>query len=937
MSLVITTLRNRRARRVKKNHNPASWLVLSCATILSFLISLLLVSSAMAYAQFTRQLPSLDLLPLDFEPPDGLLLKPTQLLDRTGTHTILTLTNPAASGSQYLTIDQLPENVTNALLASLDPTFWNNPGFSWKGLFQGTHPTLAHKIAVEFLLKDESPSLKRNFRERLLAFQIIQRFGHEKVLEWYLNSLEFGPLLYGVDAAAQAYFGKSANALSLAEATALAALAEAPGINPNVDPHTLEDRRNRILQEMLIQGWVTSDEIIQAGQEKLNYKPLEESKNPSLAFTNLVFDQLAAQIPYHQIARGGFRIITTLDYDLQMQSICAIERVLSNSQNPPGETTAPDGSPCQAARLIPTTPNPESLPTNAKADLIVQDPQTGQILSLVDTPDPNAIVTSLSKHDPGSLLTPFSYLTAFTRGFSPGSMLWDLPTDTGSDSLAEEKNTYHGPIRLRTALANDYPGPVQQLTNQIGYDNILRTIHQLGFESDKEISLLEAVQAYGVLANQGIISGQALENADKSDGDVNLSPSTVLKVEDSLGKVLIDWSSSSDQSLISPQLAYLINSVLSDETARWSSLGHPNALEVGRPTGAKISRLPSNTEEWTIGYTPLRVVGVWIGSDNNEKLPANLSANLWHAILQYASRDHPAQNWPLPQGDKAIKVCDPSGLLPTEYCPSIVTEVFLEENVPTQPDNLYRRFQVNRETGKLATVFTSPELIEDQTFLSLPTEAISWAQENGLPVPPDTYDTIYPPAEPLSTVQILNPAIFSQIRGKISFTGSAAGDKFQFYRLQVGKGLNPQEWIQIGQDSRQPVENGTLGTWDTQGLSGLYAIQLLVVRADQRVDHFITQVTVDNEPPQVTLLNPTPDQIFLASKTSSLLFQADSSDNLEVKNVNFFLDGKLTASLSRPPYALPWPTPAVGKHLLHVEAVDLAGNIGSAEVNFEVK
>ena len=306
MSLVITTLRNRRARRVKKNHNPTSWLVLSCATILSFLISLLLVSSALAYAQLTRQLPSLDLLPLNLEPPDGLFLKPTQLLDRTGTHTILTLTNPSAVGSQYLTIDQLPENVTNALLASLDPTFWDNPGFSWEGLFEGTHPTLAQKTTADFLLQDETPSLKRNFRERLLAFQIIQRFGREKVLEWYLNSLEFGPLLYGVDAAAHAYFGKSANALSLAEATALAALAEAPDINPNVDPHTLEERRNRILQEMLIQGWVTSDEIIQAGQEKLNYRPLEELTNPSLAFTKLVFDQLAAQIPYQQIARGGF-------------------------------------------------------------------------------------------------------------------------------------------------------------------------------------------------------------------------------------------------------------------------------------------------------------------------------------------------------------------------------------------------------------------------------------------------------------------------------------------------------------------------------------------------------------------------------------------------------------------------------------------------------
>jgi membrane peptidoglycan carboxypeptidase len=936
MAQIISTLQRRRNRREKTSHKITSWLVLSCATILSLSIALFLVSSALAYAQLTRQLPSLDLLPLYLEPPDGLLLKPTQLLDRTGTHTVLSLTNPSASGSQYLTIDQLPENVLNAILAANDPSYWDNLGFTWKGFLQGDHPTLAQKAAVEFLLQDEPPSLRRNFRERLLAFQMVHRFGREKILEWYLNSLEFGPLIYGIDAAAHAYFGKPANALDLAEASALAALAEYPGVNPNLDPRTLEDKRNRILQVMLIQGWITTDETIQAGQEKLSYQALEEQKNPSQAFTDLLFDQLTAQIPYHQLARGGFQIITTLDYNLQMQSICAIESMLSKSQSANGEITAPDGSPCQVARLIPDSSKSETLPPNANADLIVLDPQTGQILSLVSSSG-HSKVTPITKHDPGSLLNPFLYLTAFTRGFSPGSMLWDLPADTGSDVSTEEKTSYHGPVRLRTALANDYPGPVQQLTDQIGYDNILRTIHQLGFESDKQISLIEAAQAYGVLANQGIINGQTVEKTGKSTDDEHLSPSAVIRVVDNQGKVWVDWSENSDQALVSPQLAYLVNSVLSDETARWPSLGHPNALEVGRPAGAMISRLPSNTEEWTLGYTPLRVAGVWVGSDNNEKIPTNISANLWHAIQQYVSRDLPAKNWPIPQGVNAIKVCDPSGLLPTELCPSIVTEVFLDENVPTQPDNLYRKFEVNRETGKLATVFTPPELINDQTFLALPAEAISWAQENGLPVPPDTYDTIYPPTEPLSTVQILDPNIFSQIRGKIAFTGSAAGDQFQFYRLQVGKGLNPQEWIQIGQDSTRPVEKGTLGTWDTQGLSGLYAIQLLVVRADQRVDRFITQVTVDNEPPHITILYPAADQVFITSKTPSLLFQADAKDDLEIKNVDFVLDGKTIASLPRPPFVLPWQTPTAGKHNLKALAFDLAGNSSTAEVIFVVK
>jgi len=941
MLWVSRIIRNRRHRRQKEKHNPAACQGLGFATLIGLLISLALVSSSMVYAHITDQIPSLDLLPLYFEPPDGLLLQPTQLLDRTGSHVILTLSNPASAGSQYLAADQLPEVVVQAMLASVDPSFWQNSGFSWKGLVQGTHPTLAQSLVSEFLLKDEPPGLTYNLRERLLAAQVTQRFGREKVLEWYLNTVEYGPLLYGIDAAAHAYFGKPTDELSLAEASALAALAEAPEINPLLAPQVLDDKRNRILQEMLIQGWITAQQALQAGQEKLEFQPAVEQNNLSLAFTNLVFDQLATQIPYEQLARGGFRIITTLDYDLQMQAVCASESLIARLQAQPGETTAPDGTPCLVARLISTPANPQEQPIIAEAAVIVLDPQTGQVLSLVGKPRIGAQTTPLEKHDPGSLLTPFLYLTAFTRGFSPGSLLWDLPlqTSAGSTASVTENNNYHGPVRLRIALANDYLGTAVQIQNQIGSDNILRTIHQFGFESDKEILLLEAVQAYGILAHQGIHSGQTINSQGRISNGLDIQPTTVLGVQDNQGKVWLDWSSPRSQPVLSPQLAYLVNHVLSDESARWASLGYPNPLEIGRPAGAKIGRTASQAEEWTVGYTPQRVVGVWMGSgiQNDKSLPRNASASLWHALLQYATRDLPAENWPIPPGVKTVKVCDPSGLIPTEYCPAIVAEVFLEGNEPNQPDNLYRKFQINRETGKLATVFTPPELVEERVFLSLPAEAVSWAQENGMPVPPDTYDTIYAPPEPSSTVQIVSPAIFEHVGGQIAFQGSAAGEGFQFYRLQVGKGLNPQEWIQVGQDSNQPVRNGSLGIWNTQGLSGLYAVQLLVVRADQRVDRFVMQVTVDNQPPRIVLLSPSAGQLVSASKTPSLLFQVEASDDLELERVHFYLDGILIASLSQAPFALPWQTPQAGKHELRTEAVDLAGNKSEAVIAFEVK
>jgi membrane peptidoglycan carboxypeptidase len=930
---------NRRMRRQKEMRHPLAWQGFGCSSLAVFFVSIILISSSIIYAQTTSDLPSLERLPLSLEPPNGTLLQPTQLFDRTGSHIIETLSNPAAAGSQYLPYDQLPEQVVQAILASTDPSFWTQPGFSWSGLVSDTQPTLAQRLVHPFFF-EETSSWRKNLRERFLAAQVLQKFGREKVLEWYINTLEFGPLVYGIDAAAHVYFGKPASKLDLAEACTLAVLAQDPQVNPFLTPQALSAKRNQVIQEMLIQGWVNAEQVIRAGQEKVAFQPVIDQDKPSSAFIKLVFSQLASQIPYEQLARGGFRIITTLDYDLQMQAVCASEALILRLQAQPGEVSTPDGAPCTAARLISTPSRPELDPFVAQASVVILDPQNGQVLSLVASSPSEFQAALFSKRDPGSLLTPFIALTAFTRGFSPGSLLWDLPPQTVESSLAASSDTsnYHGPVSIRTAIANDYMGATNQIFNQVGNESISRTIRQFGLQSEDEISLIEAVQAYGILANQGIHSGQILQNQGTGNSS-DLQSTTILRVEDLQGKTWLDWSSPNNQPVLSAQLSYLINHVLSDEAVRWVSLGHPNPLEIGRPAGAKIGRTASLTEEWTVGYTPQRVIGVWMGptAETSQLLPANTSASLWHALIQISLSGIPSQGWSVPSGVKTIRVCEPSGLLPTDLCPAIVAEVFLEGNEPNQSDNLYQKFQINRETGNLATVFTPAELVEERVFLSLPAEAVNWAQANGLPVPPRTYDSIYSPSEPSQTVQIVNPDLFEHVRGKITFTGSAAGENFQSYRLQVGKGLNPQAWIQIGNDADRPVINGALGIWDTQGLSGLYAVQLLVIRKDQRVDRFVTQVTVDNQPPQVSIHYPTEGQLISRTKTSSILFQVDASDDLELAQVHFYLDGVLMATLSQAPFALPWQTPLPGKHDLLVEAIDLAGNKNETAITFEVK
>ncbi|HEX9029479.1 MAG TPA: Ig-like domain-containing protein, partial [Anaerolineales bacterium] len=351
----------------------------------------------------------------------------------------------------------------------------------------------------------------------------------------------------------------------------------------------------------------------------------------------------------------------------------------------------------------------------------------------------------------------------------------------------------------------------------------------------------------------------------------------------------------------------------------------------------------------TVGYTPQLVVGVWLGyarsgqanAASTARVSPSTSADLWHAVIQYATQNTPALGWTAPSGISKIEVCDPSGMLPTPECPNTVQEVFLSGSEPTQNDNLYRKVQINRETGRLATLFTPPELVEEHVYLFPPAEASGWARQAGLDIPPDGYDVIAyaGPAAPYASSyapQIDSPQMFAAVHGQVQIKGSALGTDFSYYRLQAGAGLNPQSWTQIGQDVTHPVSGDTLATWDASQLDGLYAIQLLVVHKNQRVDTVVLQVAVDNQPPEATILNPVAGQVVDAAQNPALTLQASASDNLGVEKLQFFLDGKPLASMAQPPYAYSWPTQK-GKHTLRVLVTDRAGSTNESSADFEVK
>jgi membrane carboxypeptidase/penicillin-binding protein PbpC len=493
--------------------------------------------------------------------------------------------------------------------------------------------------------------------------------------------------------------------------------------------------------------------------------------------------------------------------------------------------TEPAGA-CDSARYLPSLPPGLTLADSSASSLIL-NPDNGQVLAVVGETVQGVETPLVTAHSSGSSLDAFVYLTGFTRGLSPASLTWDIP---GDGTIQNFDGIFHGPMRLRIALANDYQVPVETLKAQMGIENVTSIASSFGVDLNQDVTMLELAGAYGVFGKQGVYFGQNV-------GD-EFSPVTILRVEGTDHSLMLDWSLPQAKPVVTPALAYLMTNILSDETARWPSLGRSNALEIGRPAGVKVGQTVNGQDAWVVGYTPSHVVAVWTGVHaENELVSARFPSVLWNALMQIVSGNAPAGGWIAPQGVSTITVCDPSGMLPTSECPNLVSDVFLNGSEPIQADNLFREFSINRETGLLATVFTPPELIEKRVYMIVPENARDWAASAGLDIPPTSYDAIQaPPVN--AAVNISAPELFADVNGLVKIIGTASGNNFEYYRIQVGKGLNPRQWIQLGGDVATPVEDGMLAEWDTKGLSGLYAVQLQVVRSDQRVDTAVIQVTI---------------------------------------------------------------------------------------------
>lgn len=914
---------------------------------------------ALTYAELTRGLPPIEDMEEIFGPIGREMFRPIQFYDRKGETVLLELIHPSAQERRWYHLDPtgpitLPAHSVWATTAIQDETFWTSPGYESGDAFtrlvsfmlgQEVNPSnqsITQRLVSSTLLPlttDERSALVLDLRSTVMAARLTDLYPKERILEWYINTAFYGHYAYGIDSAALVYFGKHASELSLAESAMLAHLPLRPDLNPIDTPVAARAWQEEVLEAMVQQGHITERQAESAMKETvLVRQEVWEVDTYASEFALLAWSVMGELLGSNAQHRHGLKVLTTLDNDLQLQADCTSQTLLKRLSGVPDAQveSAADQTACIAAGLLPPLrPRDMGFDHNlTDAAVVVIDVAQGEVLSLSGL----ANITRPS----GTAFLPLTYLSAFAQGYSPATMVLDIPHGGEQSMGVNRGDVYEGPVRIRTALANSYSAAAERTVNLIGAENVVRTANSMGLRFSVEnevlpeetsqhlpdpVSLLELTYAYSVMANQGTMTGVSV--SDPKTGSSELEPRIILEIEDSFGR-LVYRSELSHRAVLSPQLAYLMVDVLSDDAARWPSSGRSNPLEIGRPAGAKTGVTPEGKDVWAVGFTATHAVGVWVGNLDEEELlevhDMNGAAPIWHAVIQYATRDQPSQGWGIPPGVNQLDVCDPSGLLPTEYCPSVVQEIFIQGTEPTQYDNLFLPYLINRETGKLATLFTPIEVVEERVFMIPPPEAVEWAKQAGIERPPEEYDTLIESTPTDPEVRITSPTPFEHLRGTRLILGDARSDGFEYYRVQYGQGLNPTRWFQLGGDMFALVESGVLAEWDTQDLTGLYTLQLIVVLEEGQIKTSSIPITVDNKPPSLTIISPEVEAEYSLLDDQVAILEVVVEDDFGIDRIVFFVDDRQVASLTDPPFSTRWDLQELGEHEIFARAFDEAGN-----------
>ena len=894
--------------------------------------------------------------------------------------------DPLGGDRQWLQLSEMPGSLLDATVAVEDRTYWTNQGFDLQGIGRAFYEyfllggqiqggsSITQQVVKNALIVEERrvvgeeinlDDYRRKLEELLLAQQISQVYTKEQILEWYLNTNFYGNLAYGVEAAARVYFDKPAAELSLAEAAMLAVIPQSPALNPIDNPEEAKARQELVLEAMLREGQISREAWLAAKTEPIEISPGIEERFDIIAphFAQYVRKELEQKFGPEKVLRGGLRVYTSLDLPMQSQAECVARAHVARLSGEIGDTLPADElAKCPALEYLPPLRESDlGVDHNINnAAVVALDPRTAEIRAMVGSLDYwnedingsfNVVVDGLRQ--PGSAFKPFTYLTALSQGYTAASMVLDVETDFGTsyDGTAYVPQNYdrqfHGPMRIRKALTNSFNVPAVEVMSWVGVDKVIRTAHSLGITSlDKganayglpltlgggEVKLLDMAYAFSIMDNEGVMIGQPVPESDQRLGFRTLDPVAILRVEDNDGRIIYEYDQPQRREILTPQLAFLMNDMLSDRNGRCLAFGCPNAMELpnNRPAAVKTGTTNDFRDAWTVGYTPQLVSGVWVGNTDNtsmEEVPGSKgAAPIWRAFMSWALEGKPIELWQRPSGINQLAVCDISGLLPTAHCPT-VNEYFIEGTAPTVYDNMYQEFQINRETGRLVTLSTPPELVESKVYIVYPERAADWLRENEISQPPTDYDTINTETSNTDDTAILSLEPFEYIKGEVAIEGNAKGDNMAFYRLSYFPGLTPVDLQAITDEVRGKKENEILGTWDTSHLEGLHTVLLTTVRDDGTFEEVSVPVTIDNTPPTAEVLFPLPEQVIFEDD-EWIIVQARVEDDISVDRTEFFVDnaGVPFAISTVPPFTEKWIVPGPGCHTFKVVAYDAAGN-----------
>jgi penicillin-binding protein 1C len=819
----------------------------------------------------------------------------TRILDRNG-DLLYEILDPNAGRRTYVTLDKISPAVLAATIATEDKDYYNHPGYDlfaiiralWQNYTTGDTvsgaSTITQQIARSILLTPEEASQRtylRKTREILLAAEITRRYSKDQILELYLNQIYYGNLAYGIEAAEETYFGTTADQLTLAQAAFLAGLPQSPAvydIYTNRDATLARDQQvlTLMLQDSYEQNCIHVSNISEpvcvdaaaAAQAALDIRgfnfPTPDVNMRYPHWVNYVRSQLEANYDAQTIYNSGFTITTTLDPTLQDYA----QQLVTGQVATLAANNASDGA------------------------LVAIKPSTGEILAMVGSADFNneaihgQVNMAVSEtRQPGSSIKPINYVAAFQKGWTPATLIWDVPSEFPPSGDPNDPhppyipnnydNKLHGPVTVRTALANSFnvpavktldfvtvygAGGMIEMAKRFGITSLNRDDYGLSLTlGGGDVSVLEMVSAYSVFANAG----------------VRVPPVSILKIVDHQGNVVYQYSPPQGDRVVSPEHAYLITSILSDNDARSWMFGTHSLLNLPFPVAAKTGTTNDFRDNWTLGYTPDIAAGVWVGNADYTPMVNTTgltgAAPIWSQFMQMAAPYVSGGNSPgftRPPGIVDKVICSLSGTEPSQWCQGGQrSEIFASDQPPLPAgQDLRREVTLDTWTGLEASGacndFTNKQVVINVTdpwamqwFDSK--DGRNWLKDNSFPVPP-----VYAPQRECGendphanlNLSVNEGDVITQPTLAVQGTADATGG-FKSWRLEFGLGQDPGGWTTLAQ-SDQPVDNSLLFNWDLSNLQDRTITLHLYVTGKagyaERFIHFTLALPTPTPPPTET-------------------------------------------------------------------------------------